>query len=1252
VSAGTLNLNGSITGGAITVSGSGVLSESSTGAISGAASITHSSAGTSILAGTTNSYTGATTVSAGTLSLTGSLTGGTAITTSGTGIVNQGAASVISGASSFTQGSPGRTSILDGNNTYTGPTAINAGTLEIGGAGQLGTSGTYANTITIAGGATFRYNSSNPFTVSGLISGGGSLIKDGAGTLTVDNVANTFSGGTIVNEGTLAVDATGANSPLGALGGGDVTVNDGGTIEVNGWNSLVGYAGSSLQTTTINSGGLITNLTTTTPTGCHLNRLVMNGGVLNATTPEPIYGAWIFDQDVSTPGNGSSSLISGGNAALAQTGGVVFNIGTNDTLTISTVLDRGQGLIKSGPGLLILSAANTYRSATTVTAGTLQIAGAGSLGAAGIYAGNITNNGTFLYSSSAAQTLSGAISGSGPIVVNAGRLQLDGAAAAGTLATSSLTVGTGGTLGFTAVTASTLDLTGKPFSLGGTVALDIGASGVNDAMTVGSFTLDGNSALAFNPISAIANGATYTVLTSTNDIDANGFGITGQAGRFSFTPTINTKTVTLTCALDLGEWNQTGGGSWGTVGNWNNYKPAIAGDAALFGSALFGSAVIAVDTPHSVGYMRFDNDANAYTIGAAGSDNLTLDNGASSTLVVVTSGSHIIAENVALASSVSVAPASGATLTVSGSLSGAGGVLVCDAGTLVLSGVNTYTGATTITAGTLEIGGSGQLGGGTYAGLITINTGATFKYNSDANQTFASGGAGGVIRGGGNFIKDGAGTLTVSEDDGADPSGNLFTGPVTINKGTLKMVGEYAFYNNASTYSIASGAVLDLDCSDVTYPATGTTGTTINGAGTLLMSSPIAGGEFWGYYETEILKFELGSGGVFDLQANVTMWCYPNFTWTNNLARLNVDGEFDLYKGPGVFADALTGAGTVTRTQSGAGNTLTVGVADGSGTFSGTIAAGNQASSVAFTKTGSGTQILTGDNAYTGATRVSAGTLAVSGEGTLTATSGITIDGNTAVFMQNSSVTNSRTFTLTRGTLGGNGTISTAITIGPNVTLAPGDRTLVSPEAGALIIANTVNLAGATTGGATEMRLFSPTESDMLVQSTTGTFTYGGILKITDLNPTAFAVGNTWDLFDFISQSGTFSNDSEFDTVGGTYLPLLTVDKNWSFAYTTGILSIAWGKLPGDTNDDRVVDAVDYIAIKTNLGLTGTGATLEKGNVTGAMGVGGTVDWDDLQVLMANFGRTLGEAPATPEPATLGLLAIGALALLKRKRKS
>jgi MYXO-CTERM domain-containing protein len=94
--------------------------------------------------------------------------------------------------------------------------------------------------------------------------------------------------------------------------------------------------------------------------------------------------------------------------------------------------------------------------------------------------------------------------------------------------------------------------------------------------------------------------------------------------------------------------------------------------------------------------------------------------------------------------------------------------------------------------------------------------------------------------------------------------------------------------------------------------------------------------------------------------------------------------------------------------------------------------------------------------------------------------------------------------------------------------------------------------------------------------------------------------------------------------------------------YITGIAG-----LPGDTNDDGVVDAADYITVKQNFGMTD--ADWSQGNFT----VGdGTVDWADLQILMAHFGtRSVGGAPAAPEPAALGLLALGAAALLRRRRQ-
>jgi hypothetical protein len=89
--------------------------------------------------------------------------------------------------------------------------------------------------------------------------------------------------------------------------------------------------------------------------------------------------------------------------------------------------------------------------------------------------------------------------------------------------------------------------------------------------------------------------------------------------------------------------------------------------------------------------------------------------------------------------------------------------------------------------------------------------------------------------------------------------------------------------------------------------------------------------------------------------------------------------------------------------------------------------------------------------------------------------------------------------------------------------------------------------------------------------------------------------------------------------------------------------------LPGvpDANGDEVVDAADYIILKQNFGMPG--AVWADGDFD----MSGTVDWDDLQILMAEFGtRSVGGAPAVPEPATLGLLAIGALAVLRRRRRA
>jgi probable HAF family extracellular repeat protein len=84
--------------------------------------------------------------------------------------------------------------------------------------------------------------------------------------------------------------------------------------------------------------------------------------------------------------------------------------------------------------------------------------------------------------------------------------------------------------------------------------------------------------------------------------------------------------------------------------------------------------------------------------------------------------------------------------------------------------------------------------------------------------------------------------------------------------------------------------------------------------------------------------------------------------------------------------------------------------------------------------------------------------------------------------------------------------------------------------------------------------------------------------------------------------------------------------------------------LPGDANLDGTVDINDLTVVLANYGDTGT--TWTQGEFTGD----GTVDINDLTIVLAHYGRSLGSSAASmaavPEPATIVLLAAGLGALL------
>lgn len=112
------------------------------------------------------------------------------------------------------------------NNSYTGQTKIDGGTLRVGNAGTTGTVGTGA----VVNNAVLDFRRSDTVTVANVISGTGILTQSGTGTLVLSGT-NSYTGETHVDAGTLRV--TNSNS-VGPLPGGAVTVANGGAFDLSG----------------------------------------------------------------------------------------------------------------------------------------------------------------------------------------------------------------------------------------------------------------------------------------------------------------------------------------------------------------------------------------------------------------------------------------------------------------------------------------------------------------------------------------------------------------------------------------------------------------------------------------------------------------------------------------------------------------------------------------------------------------------------------------------------------------------------------------------------------------------------------------------------------------------------------------------------------------------------------------------------------------------------------------------------------
>jgi fibronectin-binding autotransporter adhesin len=655
-----------------------------------------------------------------------------------------------------------------------------ASTLTVGGPITNG-----ANALTVAGSGTVAIS-------GGIGNGSGALITAGTGIVQLSGT-NLYTGATAVNSGTLQLAASNALPANTAL-----TIGSGtsvGTLDLNGFNQTVGSLGFRSNTALVN--------TVTIPAA---STLTVNGTFNLGPSP-------------AADGITTKATFSGGGALVVNAPASTLDVGlanTNQNNAANTsVLDL------SGLGSLTANVANFRVGFGSQANATLDLSNTSNSITANLFSVGDTNGNN--------GGPANVVLGTGTNAIAADTINVGLSKAASTIKFASQTAGSPGTITITnraGTGGATMTLgshNGTSTGAGFTATLDLRGHVAN--VTAGAVTLGNSNGTGTGAANGLINfdtgtfSATSVTLglksSSGANTSAGGGTVNVSGGQFSVsgtttfatdtgtTTTANTGSVTGTLAVSGGTF--TTGSIVGATKTGTGVGTATA-NINVSGGALNvnpgGSFVLATQSGSGSAVGNLSLTGGSVTSNA----DITNGGGATTTTITVNGGTlDLVGHQIGGATSISTLNFQSGTLRNVAEINAGAPLVKTTAGTLALSGNNTYAGGTNVNAGLLLANTSTPGQSSTGSGAVAVNSGGALAGGLGTTPGYIASAAGV------NAVTVNSGG-TISAGNGTSAPGLLVTtggnGTTTFTH-TWNAGGTYAWHlntNNAgATQPISNG---------------------------------------------------------------------------------------------------------------------------------------------------------------------------------------------------------------------------------------------------------------------------------------------------------------------------------------------------------------------------------------------------------------------------------------------------------------